>query len=128
MTLEETKPVWSSGGGTKSRLRVIWPALRRVGDREPPLFYLLDGDGNNPRSPTPVRRSFSTIGVIPVLSPLEYEEAIVEDETVRRNLSGRLSSRHFRNQLQMLVDSRDWPDLAQASAHLSRGGCGRGPR
>jgi hypothetical protein len=95
----------------RSKLRVIWPALQRVGDYEPPFFYLLDGDRQNPRSPAPVKRQFSTIGVIPTLSPLEHEEAIVEDETVRRNLSGRLSSRHFRNQLRMLVENDGWDDF-----------------
>lgn len=94
-----------------SKLRVVWPALQRVEDREPPFFYLLDGNGGNPRSPAPIKSKFSTIGVIPILSPLEHEEAIVEEETVRRNLSSRLSSRNFRNQLQMLVDKGGWDDF-----------------
>ena len=35
--------------------------------------------------------------IVPTLSPFETDEAYVADETVDRNRSGRLASRHFRN-------------------------------
>ncbi len=35
--------------------------------------------------------------IVPTLSPFEVEETYVTDETVDRNRSGRLASRHFRN-------------------------------
>jgi energy-coupling factor transporter ATP-binding protein EcfA2 len=38
-----------------------------------------------------------TVGVIPVLGPVEHEEELVEPETVRRNLSTHRASRNFRN-------------------------------
>ena len=97
----------------KCKLRVIWPELRAREDSETPFFYLLDDVGNVPRSPALVKAKFSTIGVIPTLSPLEHEEAIVEDETVRRNLSSRLSSRNFRNQLRMLVENGSWNEFIE---------------
>ena len=97
----------------KCKLRVIWPEFKAREDPGTPFFYLLDEIGNAPRSPAPVRAKFSTIGVIPTLTPLEHEEAIVEDETVRRNLSGRLSSRHFRNQLRMLVENNGWDEFIE---------------
>jgi AAA domain, putative AbiEii toxin, Type IV TA system len=100
----------------KCKLRVIWPEVQTREDSETPFFYLLDDVGNVPRSPTPVRAKFSTIGVIPTLSPLEHEEAIVEDETVRRNLASRLSSRNFRNQLRMLVENGGWDDFIDFAA------------
>src|SRR5262249_45414235 len=35
--------------------------------------------------------------IVPTLSPLEADEPYVQDETVRRNASSRLASRHLRN-------------------------------
>jgi energy-coupling factor transporter ATP-binding protein EcfA2 len=37
------------------------------------------------------------IGQVPVLGPLEHNEEVVQEETVRRNLSSHRASRHFRN-------------------------------
>src|SRR5207253_6840699 len=44
------------------------------------------------RSNFPIR-----IGVVPVLGPVEHEEPLVTEETVRRNLATHRASRNFRN-------------------------------
>ncbi|MER7704808.1 ATP-binding protein [Kitasatospora sp. NPDC097605] len=107
---------WKNG----CKLRIVWPEVVPYEDAPEPFFYLLDSTGNTPRTTAAVKASFSTIGVIPTLSPLEHEEPILEDSTVRKNLSGRLSSRHFRNQLRLLVKSGEWNDfLAFASPWLA---------
>ncbi|MFE6359851.1 ATP-dependent endonuclease [Streptomyces sp. NPDC057806] len=99
--------VWKNG----SKMRAVWPERRPYEDEPTPFFYLLDPAGNPPRTVAPVKAKFSTIGVIPTLSPLEHEEPILEVETVKKNLNTRLSSRHFRNQLRMLDNSGEWDDF-----------------
>lgn len=44
------------------------------------------------RSQFPLR-----VGVVPILGQVEHDEAMVTDETVRRNLATNRASRHFRN-------------------------------
>ncbi|MFI9149751.1 ATP-dependent nuclease [Streptomyces sp. NPDC053367] len=99
--------VWKNG----SRMRAVWPERLPFEDEPTPFFYLLDPAGNSPRAIAPVKANFSTIGVVPTLSPLEHEEPILEVETVKKNLNTRLSSRHFRNQLRMLDNSGEWDDF-----------------
>ncbi|MEU9160188.1 AAA family ATPase [Streptomyces sp. NPDC048424] len=95
---------WRNG----SRMRIVWPERSPYEDEPNPFFYLLDAQGKPPRLPASVKTIFSTIGVIPTLSPLEHEEPILERETVRKNLSTRLSSRHFRNQMRLLDQAGEW--------------------
>ncbi|GAA1101877.1 hypothetical protein GCM10009663_50670 [Kitasatospora arboriphila] len=92
-------------------MRVVWPEISRGEDEPDPFFYLLDKSRSTPRTPAAVKAGFSTIGVIPTLSPLEHAERILEDETVKRNQTGRLSSRHFRNQLRMLTQAGKWEEF-----------------
>jgi hypothetical protein len=100
---------WRNG----CKLRIVWPERRPYEDEPAPFFYLLDTNGNPPRTVAPVKANFSTIGVIPTLSPLEHEESILESETVRKNLSTRLSSRHFRNQMRLLDQAGEWDDFIE---------------
>lgn len=86
----------------KAKLTAVWPEEEDV--RGGGFFYLEQSDGWNPRSAADVRRSYPEIGVIPMLTPLEQQEAVLEREYVRRNVDGRLASRHFRNQLVGLDD------------------------
>lgn len=61
-------------------------------------FLFADTPGRPVATPTQFKNAFpATIGVIPVLGPVEHEEAAVTDETVRRNLSTHRAARHFRN-------------------------------
>lgn len=49
-------------------------------------------------TPASFRTAFPvSIGVVPVLGPVEHEEATVQEATVKRNLSTHRASRHFRN-------------------------------
>jgi len=58
----------------------------------------IDGNGNSARTPSAFKKQFPfSIQVVPVLGPIEQEEVIVTDETVRRNLGTPRASRHFRN-------------------------------
>ena len=51
-----------------------------------------------PTGPGEFRREFPvTVGVVPVLGPVEHEEEILTEETVRRGLATHRASRHFRN-------------------------------
>jgi AAA domain, putative AbiEii toxin, Type IV TA system/AAA ATPase domain len=51
-----------------------------------------------PAGPGEFRREFPiTVGVVPVLGPVEHEEEILTEETVRRGLATHRASRHFRN-------------------------------
>ena len=54
------------------------------------------------RRPAEVRQAFPSVGLIPVLSPLEHQEESLSDSHIRANLDSRLASRHFRNQLYRL--------------------------
>jgi len=54
--------------------------------------------GKQVRRPSEFRTAFPiSIGVVPVLGPVEHEEPIVQEETVRRELETHRASRHFRN-------------------------------
>ena len=54
--------------------------------------------GSSLRTPSQFRKQFpDKVQVIPVLGPLEQNEPIVNDETVRREAGTHRASRHFRN-------------------------------
>ena len=70
------------------------------------LFFPADGgvtmywdtDRRSPVTPAAFRKAFpAVIQVIPVLGPIEQDELIVTDETVRRSAGTPRASRHFRN-------------------------------
>lgn len=70
------------------------------------LFFPADGgmtcywevNGPDIRTPTNFRTQFpDRVQVIPVLGPIEQDEPIVNDETVRRAAGTHRASRHFRN-------------------------------
>lgn len=48
-----------------------------------------------------------SIGVVPVLGPLEHEEPVLQDETIRKNLATHRASRHFRNYWWLYPDGFD---------------------
>lgn len=57
-----------------------------------------DAHGKTIRTPAAFRRNFPiNVQVIPVLGPVEQDEKIVTDETVRRGAGTPRASRHFRN-------------------------------
>ena len=91
---------WTSG----ARLTAVWPRMGATGDDQP-FFYLEKQPGMQVRTVATARTTFAGLGVIPVLGPVEHTEYLLEDEYVRSNVRGRLSSRHFRNQLRLMREN-----------------------
>jgi hypothetical protein len=84
----------------------VWP-IEGAGD---PFFYLQQGRAsiNNLNQ---ARDAFPSVGIVPVLSPVDREEESLTPKYVRENLDGRLASRHFRNQLLLLDQEPPGQDL-----------------
>jgi hypothetical protein len=89
---------WRSG----AKLTAVWPEERDDEDANIGFFYLTQPTGQHVRSPVQAKESFPALGVIPILSPAEHNEKLLAEDYVRQNIAGRLSSRHFRNQLRLL--------------------------
>ncbi|WP_420634311.1 ATP-dependent nuclease [Candidatus Palauibacter sp.] len=61
-------------------------------------FLFADTPSRQAVTPSGFRTAFPvSIGVVPVLGPVEHEETTVQEATVKRNLSNHRASRHFRN-------------------------------
>jgi ABC-type cobalamin/Fe3+-siderophores transport system ATPase subunit len=84
-------------------LRAVWPESDESTELIEPFFYLETDEGMQLRRPKDVAAKFPDIGIVPLLSPIEQDESILDTKYVRRNLDGRLASRHFRNQLYLLA-------------------------
>lgn len=95
---------WESG----ARLTAVWPA---IGDDQTPFFYLEKQPGMQVRTVLAARNTFAGLGVIPILGPVEHSEQLLRDEYVKRNISGRLSSRHFRNQLRLMREEGTYEEF-----------------
>jgi predicted ATPase len=87
-----------------ARLTAVWPKVGSDQDQEP-FFYLEKKPGLQVKAVKAARDTFTGLGVIPVLGPVEHSEDLLDDEYVKRNISGRLSSRHFRNQLRLMREN-----------------------
>lgn len=84
-------------------------------------FISWRNDGPYITTPGLLKRSFPIqIQVIPVLGPLEHNETILTDETVKRALNTHRASRHFRNYWRYFPEgfndfadliSRTWPGM-----------------
>ena len=85
--------------GNKAELAVVW----EVGQQG---FFYLRHDDVGLHEPRAVREVFPSVGIVPVLSPIDPQEELLTEKHVRANLDGRLASRHFRNQLGLL--DREW--------------------
>lgn len=90
---------WKSG----AKLTAVWPS--EDDGMAVPFFYLETRPGVQVRSPAQAKAAFPQLGVIPILTPADTTEPLLVDTYVLRNVSGRLSSRHFRNQLRILKAS-----------------------
>ena len=105
-----------------AKVTAVWPRSDQSDEDDEgraSFFFLTDHLGRTPMRPADVRRNFPSVGVIPVLSPLERRERELEPGYVRQNQEGRLSSRHFRNQLYRLVQAADegvYEDLKHKTA------------
>jgi hypothetical protein len=95
----------------KSALRIVWPPSSWDDDR--PFFYLMLPNRSQVRRPKDVARAFTRIGIVPVLTPIEQNETMLDPAYVRRNYDGRLASRHFRNQLNLIPSIDDFLRFAE---------------
>lgn len=78
-------------------LEAVWPI-----DEDDGFFFILDKQGVNLMQLGAIRQALPSVGVIPVLTPLDHLEELLSEKHVRSSLDGRLASRHFRNQLYLL--------------------------
>lgn len=81
-----------------ARAGLVWPAEGGPQDARP-FFFLEASEGVQVRNRSQARAAFPTLGVIPILGPVEHSERVLDEAYVKANVTGRLSSRHFRNQL-----------------------------
>lgn len=90
---------WKNG----SRLTAVWPEESEYEGEG--FFYLSDGDGLAVKAPSSARKVFPQLGTVPILGPADTVEKLLDQDYVRLNVPGRLSSRHFRNQLRILKET-----------------------
>jgi len=83
-------------------LYAVWPPKEQEEEEEKNFFYLEHIEGMQPRNIATVRSYYSSIGIVPTLTPIEYEEKLLSEEHIEASLGTRLVSRHFRNQLYYL--------------------------
>jgi AAA15 family ATPase/GTPase len=86
-----------------SRLKAVWPQ----GEMVPTDGWFSFEDSGQTRlsRPAEVTRAVPALGFVPLFTPIEQEERVLQPKTVRSNFDSRLSSRHFRNQLYLLQTS-----------------------
>jgi predicted ATPase len=82
-------------------LHAIWP-VREDDEPGPAGFFSIRHNDVALRRPMQIREVVPSIGVVPVLAPIEHRERLLSDDYVRDNLHSRLASRHLRNQLRLL--------------------------
>lgn len=105
----------------QAALTAIWPEAspeQEIWDVDP-YFYVAVKDRSQPTTPKAVREIFPTVGVIPVLGPVEAVENQLREKYVREHVDSRLASRHFRNQLHLLEAER-WPWQGTFEAYLAQ--------
>ncbi|WP_420871947.1 AAA family ATPase [Cohnella rhizosphaerae] len=62
------------------------------------VFLIIDANGKQITSPKQFIKEFPIdLEIVPVLGPIEQNESIVTEETVRKGLTSHRASRHFRN-------------------------------
>ncbi len=93
---------WTS----RASLTAVWPAESGEDDSNG-FFYLTQPSGYPVRTPAQARACFPPLRIIPVLTPTEHSERLLDVDYVKQNIAGRLSSRHFRNQLRLLQSNNE---------------------
>lgn len=104
--------VWKSG----NRLVAVWPEEDEYDEELYGFFYLQMKSGSQPAGVAETRQEFPRLGIVPPLSPLDHTEHVLTDEYLRRNISSRLSSRHFRNNIDTLRRAGTLDDFRQFAA------------
>lgn len=89
-----------------SRMTVVWPRPSELGGSRESFFYLEVYGRSQPRRPKDVTEHLPTLGVVPLLSPIERDESMLTEKYVRQHLDSRRASLHLRNQLWLLKEGR----------------------
>jgi energy-coupling factor transporter ATP-binding protein EcfA2 len=85
-------------------LKALWPKGEMVPSEG---WFSFQAAGQMPLDrPAEIRREVPSLGFVPLLTPIEENERVLQPKTVRAAFDTRLSSRHFRNQL-YLLDTAD---------------------
>jgi hypothetical protein len=87
---------------------MVWPEDEPGEPREVGFFYLEISEDVQPRSPAVIKKHFTPITVVPVVTPLDRAEEMKNQNYVRAKANTRLASRHFRNHLRHLKTGGDW--------------------
>ena len=76
-----------------------------IGDELSVFALIINKDGSPVRNNREAKQlSLPSVEVLPQISVLQQREKVLEQKTVLQNLSTRLSSRHFRNQLKLFPE------------------------
>jgi hypothetical protein len=89
--------------GPQTALTAVWP----VETRDSTPFYYLKAQGTAVHTSREAAERFPSIGIVPILSPVDHLESVLTPKYVRENVDGPLTSRHFRNQLLLLHEEDD---------------------
>jgi energy-coupling factor transporter ATP-binding protein EcfA2 len=92
------------------RLTAVWPV---ESDPNGPYFFL-QVSGYAVTTARDAALEFPRLGVVPILSPIDQREGVRTPKYIRENIDGRLTSRHFRNQLQLLTEEQNDEEDYQA--------------
>lgn len=93
-----------------ARLSIVWPK-----DDHTPFFYIDRTPGMLARSKDVVVSVTDSVGIVPMLVPIDHQEKILSEKHITANQLSRLTSRHFRNQIYYLQQR----DPASYGAYIS---------
>lgn len=80
-----------------------------IGSMEEVYALIINSDGSIVTSKSQAMNSdIETINVLPQITPLQKNENIIRDETIKYNLSSKRMSANFRNQLYLYRDSAEY--------------------
>lgn len=82
-----------------SKLILAWAAADDDSPDPPGMFFVIPPQDSKTTPRQAACDYVPTIAVVPTLTPLDDREAAVTADTIRKHLSGRRSSRYFRNAL-----------------------------
>lgn len=88
---------------TGVKLVAAWPEVRDPDEPAPNgVFFVFPPEGSESSPRAAARDETPIVAMLPTLTPLDDRESAVSPETLRRQASGRRSSRYFRNVLWQL--------------------------
>lgn len=94
----------------RNQITLVWPT---EASEIAPFAYLRPADRAQPTRPKDVQGLYPSLGLIPVLTPLEVAEASLTEEHVRANYENPTTSRHGRNHLAHLKAAGELEEFLQ---------------